>query len=85
MKSAIVTGAGQGIGFRFAQALGAQGYGLIVADIDGAEEVASRLRGTGISCHGVRADVSSEDEVARWPPLASIISEESMYWSTTPA
>jgi NAD(P)-dependent dehydrogenase (short-subunit alcohol dehydrogenase family) len=63
MKSAIVTGAGQGIGFKFAQALGAQGYGLIVADINGAEEAASRLRGEGISCHGVWADVSSEDEV----------------------
>jgi NAD(P)-dependent dehydrogenase (short-subunit alcohol dehydrogenase family) len=63
MKSAIVTGAGQGIGFKFAQALGAQGYGLIVADINGAEEAASRLRGAGISCQGVRTDVSSEDEV----------------------
>jgi NAD(P)-dependent dehydrogenase (short-subunit alcohol dehydrogenase family) len=63
MKSAIVTGAGQGIGFRFAQALGAQGYGLIVADINGAEEAASRLRETGVSCLGVKADVSSEEEV----------------------
>jgi NAD(P)-dependent dehydrogenase (short-subunit alcohol dehydrogenase family) len=63
MKSAIVTGAGQGIGYKFAQALGAQGYGLIIADINGAEEAASRLREAGISCQGVRADVSSEDEV----------------------
>jgi NAD(P)-dependent dehydrogenase (short-subunit alcohol dehydrogenase family) len=63
MKSAIVTGAGRGIGLRFAQALGAQGYGLIIADIDGAEEAASRLREAGASCHSVRADVSSEDEV----------------------
>jgi NAD(P)-dependent dehydrogenase (short-subunit alcohol dehydrogenase family) len=63
MKSGVVTGAGQGIGFKFAQALGTQGYGLIVADINGAEEAASRLRETGVSCHGVRADVSSEDDV----------------------
>ena len=63
MRSAIVTGAGRGIGFRLAQALGAQGYGVIIADIDGAEEAASALREMGVSCHGVRADVSSEGEV----------------------
>jgi NAD(P)-dependent dehydrogenase (short-subunit alcohol dehydrogenase family) len=63
MKSAIVTGAGQGIGFRFAQALGAHDYGLIIADINGAEEAASRLQEAGVSCHGVRADVSSEEDV----------------------
>jgi NAD(P)-dependent dehydrogenase (short-subunit alcohol dehydrogenase family) len=40
----------------------AQGYGLIIADLDG-EEAASRLREAGASCHGVRADVSPEGEV----------------------
>jgi NAD(P)-dependent dehydrogenase (short-subunit alcohol dehydrogenase family) len=62
-KTAIVTGAGRGIGFTFAQALGAQGYSVILADLDGAEEAASRLEMSGISCHGLKADVSSENDV----------------------
>jgi NAD(P)-dependent dehydrogenase (short-subunit alcohol dehydrogenase family) len=62
-RSAIVTGAGRGIGFAFAEALGAQGYSVILVDLDGAEEAASRLESRGISCHGLRADVSSEDDV----------------------
>jgi NAD(P)-dependent dehydrogenase (short-subunit alcohol dehydrogenase family) len=62
-RSAIVTGAGCGIGFVFAEALGAQGYNVILADLDDAEEAVSRLERRGISCHGLRADVSSEDDV----------------------
>jgi NAD(P)-dependent dehydrogenase (short-subunit alcohol dehydrogenase family) len=62
-RSAIVTGAGQGIGYRFAQELGAQGFSLIVADITGAEEAAARLRKASVSCHGIRTDVSSEADV----------------------
>jgi NAD(P)-dependent dehydrogenase (short-subunit alcohol dehydrogenase family) len=62
-RSAIVTGAGQGIGYRFAQELGARGFSLILADIVGAEEAAARLRKAGVSCHGIRTDVSSEADV----------------------
>jgi NAD(P)-dependent dehydrogenase (short-subunit alcohol dehydrogenase family) len=62
-RSAIVTGAGQGIGYRFARVLGAQGFSLIIADITGAEEAAARLRKAGVSCHGIRTDVSSEADV----------------------
>ena len=62
-RSAIVTGAGQGIGYRFAQELGARGFSLILADIIGAEEAAERLRKAGVSCHGIQTDVSSEADV----------------------
>jgi NAD(P)-dependent dehydrogenase (short-subunit alcohol dehydrogenase family) len=62
-RSAIVTGAGQGIGYRFAQELGARGFSLILADIIGAEEAAARLREAGVSCHGIQTDVSSEADV----------------------
>jgi NAD(P)-dependent dehydrogenase (short-subunit alcohol dehydrogenase family) len=62
-RSAIVTGAGQGIGYRFAQELGARGFSLILADIIGAEEAAARLRKAGVSCHGIQTDVSSEADV----------------------
>lgn len=64
-RSAIVTGAGRGIGFAFAEALGVQGYNVILADLDGAEEAASRLERRGISWQGLQADVSSEDDVRR--------------------
>jgi NAD(P)-dependent dehydrogenase (short-subunit alcohol dehydrogenase family) len=62
-RSAIVTGAGRGIGYRFAQELGARGFSLILADIIGAEEAAARLRKAGVSCHGIQTDVSSEADV----------------------
>ena len=62
-KTAIITGAGQGIGFRFAQALGSEGYDVFLADIAGAPEAAIRLRATGISCHGAVVDVTSEKDV----------------------
>ncbi len=62
-KTAIVTGAGRGIGFKFAEALGLQGYQVLLADLDGADEAADHLRDKGISCHGVKADVACEDDV----------------------
>ena len=60
----------------------AQGYGLIIADLDG-EEAASRLREAGASCHGVRADVSPEGEVRAMAATCVDRFGELTCWSTT--
>ena len=61
-KSAIVTGAGAGIGLAIAQRLVAEGCNVLCADIDGvaAEAAASKIGGGAI---GHRADVSDEQQV----------------------
>jgi NAD(P)-dependent dehydrogenase (short-subunit alcohol dehydrogenase family) len=62
-KVAIVTGAAQGIGQTYAQALAGQGAAVVVADInaDAAEAVAKQIAADGGSAAGVEVDVSDPD------------------------
>jgi NAD(P)-dependent dehydrogenase (short-subunit alcohol dehydrogenase family) len=55
-KNAVVTGAGRGIGEAIARAVQAKGARVVVADLAGADEVASSLDGAV----GITADVSTE-------------------------
>jgi NAD(P)-dependent dehydrogenase (short-subunit alcohol dehydrogenase family) len=69
-KVAIVTGAAQGIGESYAQALAGQGAQVVVADlnVEGAERVASEIEKAGGSAIGVSVDVSdpaSADAMAK--------------------
>lgn len=62
-KVAIVTGAAQGIGQAYAQALGRQGASVVVADInaDGGEGVAKQIVADGGSAIYAPVDVSDPD------------------------
>jgi NAD(P)-dependent dehydrogenase (short-subunit alcohol dehydrogenase family) len=68
-KVAIVTGAGGagvgGLGVTYAQALGAEGAAVVVADIDGAaaELVAGELVRNGARAIGVGCDVTVDDDI----------------------
>jgi NAD(P)-dependent dehydrogenase (short-subunit alcohol dehydrogenase family) len=65
-KTAVVTGAGAGIGEAIARLFAQAGANVVIADIvaDGAERVAASIREAGGQAHTVVADVSQEDQVA---------------------
>ena len=69
-RSALVTGAGQGIGKAIAERLSRSGYFVVCADLNGsnAQSVASSLENGG---YGVEMDVSEVDEVK--PTLARVL------------
>jgi len=62
-KTAIVTGAGTGLGLAFATRLAADGANVVLADLKGAEEAAAALQREGRHAIGLHADVSSEHSV----------------------
>lgn len=65
-RVALVTGAGQGLGEALAQRLVAEGAAVAVVDLNGeaAERVAAALRAGGARAVGLRANVTSEEDVA---------------------
>lgn len=67
-RTAAVTGAGQGIGRGFALALAQAGAAVSVVDLDGAkaERVAEEIRDTGGRAIAVTADVTVEEDIARF-------------------
>jgi NAD(P)-dependent dehydrogenase (short-subunit alcohol dehydrogenase family) len=65
-KTAVVTGAGRGIGRGIALALAQEGYNLVVSDInqEDGEKVAEELKSMGAKALAAKCDVSNKSEVA---------------------
>jgi len=61
-RSAVITGAAQGIGLEIARLFAAHGASVVLADLNGeaAEKAAADIDGTAV---GVRCDVTSESDV----------------------
>jgi NAD(P)-dependent dehydrogenase (short-subunit alcohol dehydrogenase family) len=65
-KVAVITGAGNGLGYEFAEAMAEAGADVVCGDIDvkGCERTAERVRQLGRKALVVRCDVTREAEVA---------------------
>ncbi|MDX3895114.1 glucose 1-dehydrogenase [Pusillimonas sp.] len=63
-RVAIVTGAAQGIGAQYAQALAAEGASVVVSDVLDAEPVAERINEAGGQALAVKCDVTDAGAVS---------------------
>lgn len=73
-KRIVITGAGRGLGFAFAQRLGREGASVIIAEIDAAlgADAEAKLKAEGIDARFVQTDISSEASVAAMAKAASL-------------
>jgi len=63
-KTAVVTGAAQGIGETFAQALAAEGANVVVTDLADTNDCVNAITGQGGHALGMTVDVTSNDDLA---------------------
>ena len=62
-KTAVVTGAAQGIGRTYAEALAANGARVVVTDIDDTKDAVAVIRAAGGEAIGMTTDVTSDDSL----------------------
>lgn len=62
-KVAVVTGAAQGIGRTYVEALAAEGARVVITDIEDTSEVVSAIKAEGGEAIGVTTDVTSDDSL----------------------
>ena len=70
MEVVIVTGAAGGIGRVYAKALAEAGYGVVVADLRSADEVAAEIEASGGTATAVEVDVSDRASTEAMAALA---------------
>jgi len=87
-RTALVTGAAQGIGLAIATRLAADGADVIIADLNAAkaDEQAAELRSRGYLATGAEIDVSSRASVealgARFPDVNILVNNAGIYAET---
>ena len=69
-RTAIVTGAGTGIGKSIAAALAAEGARVVIADLRNAEQAAAELSAGGAAVRGMACDVAKEADCTRLAAFA---------------
>ena len=86
-KTAVVTGAGSGMGKAFALRWGAEGMNVVIGDIqeDALAATVAELEAAGVPVLGLRTDVSSSRTSRRWPTRPRPGSGRSTWSTTTPA
>lgn len=64
-KTAIITGAGQGIGFGIAKRLAEEGCNIIISELNAVtcENAVNEIKALGVKCLGVSGNVSKEEDV----------------------
>jgi gluconate 5-dehydrogenase len=69
----LITGSARGLGLRHAEALAAAGAEIVLNDVDAEllERAVARLRGVGVTAHGLPFNVAKPDEVR--PALAEFV------------
>lgn len=60
MKTAVVTGAAQGVGLATAQLLAQNGHHVVMTDVQALDQQAAALQAEGLSVSAISGDVSSE-------------------------
>lgn len=88
-KTAVVTGAGQGIGFGIAKLFANSGYNVVVSDLDYglAGKAATEISNNGSEVLGVKCDVSKKEEaedllvktMARYKKIDVLINNAGVY------
>jgi NAD(P)-dependent dehydrogenase (short-subunit alcohol dehydrogenase family) len=63
-RTAVITGAGRGLGFAYARMLGARGARVVVNDIVGASEAVAQLRKEGVEATASSDDISAPEGAA---------------------
>lgn len=63
-KVAVVTGAAQGIGRAYAEALAAEGAKVVVTDIQDTDEAVNAIKAAGGEAIGLQTDVTSDESLA---------------------
>jgi NAD(P)-dependent dehydrogenase (short-subunit alcohol dehydrogenase family) len=69
-RTALVTGADQGLGREIALAFARNGANLVLADIVYPEQTAKQIEEMGIRCASIKADISNEASVVRMAETA---------------